>query len=148
VLLSCPSYADFARNETGSTVKLHTGLTMHSRIDNRYRLRCLALCQWETSDGYLRNICGETRDISTHGAFVITDPCPPLGTEIDLKVLLPNLDGAKVGMRLQGKGKVLRVERGSTTGINGFATSVQLCPAVPDGAAPSSTKSWDNRNVQ
>jgi hypothetical protein len=104
---------------------------MHSRIDMRYRLSCQALCRWPTADECLQNTLGKTRDISIHGVFVLADLCPTLGTEIELRVLLPNQKGTGVGMRLHGKGPVLRVEKSSTTGASGFAASVQFLQTYP-----------------
>lgn len=57
---------------------------MHSGSDCRYRLNCPALCRWPTADGCLQNTLGKILDISTHGAFVLADLCPPLGSEIEL----------------------------------------------------------------
>jgi hypothetical protein len=104
---------------------------MRLRIDNRYRLSCSVLYLWLTADGYLQNTRGEAHNISAHGIFVLTDLCPPLGTQVELKVLLPRLDGTGVGMRLQGKGKVLRVVQSSTNDPNGFAASVKFLPTRP-----------------
>jgi hypothetical protein len=104
---------------------------LHSRIDMRYQLRCQALCRWPTADGCLQNTLGKTRDISIHGVFVLADLCPTLGAEIELRVLLPNQNGLGVGMRLYGKGPVLRVEQSSTTGDRGFAASIQFLQTYP-----------------
>jgi hypothetical protein len=106
-------------------------LVMHSRIDMRYQLSCQALCRWPTADECLQNTVGKTRDISIHGVFVLADLCPTLGTEIELRVLLPNQEGTGVGIRLHGKGPVLRVEQSSTTGASGFAASVQFLQTYP-----------------
>jgi hypothetical protein len=49
---------------------------------------------------------------------------PSTRDTVELKVLLPRLGGAEVGM--QGKGNVLRVVQSSTTDTNGFAASVEF----------------------
>ena len=110
---------------------------MELRKSTRYRLSSPAHYGWESSDAYSQTSQGKTRDISARGAFIVADECPPVGARIELKILLPKLEGSGVGMRLHGKGHVLRVEQGSTIGTNGFAAFVQFRPEVPDGAVPS-----------
>lgn len=109
-------------NETVTLVK-HI---MPVRMSHRYRLSCPALCRWAIADGCLQNSRGETHDISTQGVFVLADLCPPIGTQIEIMVLLSNSDGTGVGMQLQGEGTVLRLGQRNPTSTSGFAISVNF----------------------
>jgi hypothetical protein len=63
---------------------------------------------------------GETRDISTTGAFIVTDTAPSGGARLELTVYLPPLGGTGNAVQLRSEGKVIRVVRQEST-VNGFA---------------------------
>ena len=54
---------------------------------------------------------GLTRDVSEVGAYVFTDRCPPLQTEIEIEIVVPPLHGAPKAW-LKGIMQVLRVDAG------------------------------------
>jgi hypothetical protein len=103
------------------------------RKTNRYRLSASVRFGWASHDGLPQYGEGSTRDINISGVYVLSDALPPLGSLIQLDILLPNLKGTAPGMRLYGEGRVFRCEpRGAKdTGAteNGFAASVQFYPA-------------------
>jgi hypothetical protein len=77
---------------------------------------------WWTDSGLDKRSAGRTRDISEMGAFVLASSCPPAGTQIGFEVVLPMLPGFEPRTRVEGAGKVLRVERASRPlGLEGFA---------------------------
>src|ERR1700730_1846093 len=75
------SYAQPKGSGGRSDVRLPTitelGAPMDLRKSRRYPLSAPAFFCWERSDGMLQDGKGETRDISTTGAFIVTDTAPP-----------------------------------------------------------------------
>ena len=80
------------------------------RKHNRYRLEVPVIFSWLDERQARHKGVGLTRDLSTHGAFVLTATPPPLKANIELKVFCPRIGKAAPPMRLRGEGKVLRVE--------------------------------------
>lgn len=80
------------------------------RKHNRYRLEVPIIFSWQDARHARHKGVGLTRVISTHGAFVLTATPPPLKAKIELKIFFPRVGGAAEPMRLQGGGKVVRVE--------------------------------------
>jgi hypothetical protein len=62
---------------------------------------------------------GLTRDVSEVGAYVLTERCPPLQTEVEIEIGVPPLHGAPKTW-LRGIMQVLRVEAGPRGGC-GFS---------------------------
>jgi len=104
---------------------------MNLRKSNRYVLSCPAQYRWVSSDGFMQNSTGLTRDVGIGGVFVRADQSPPTGTRVELSIALPNCEDTGVGMRLQGVGQVLRVDRQTEACIGGFAVSVRLDASSP-----------------
>ncbi len=65
---------------------------------------------------------GRTHDISETGAFVLSNICPPVETEISFNIFLPLVPGFEPKTRVEAVGRVLRTEdaRG-LEGRDGFA---------------------------
>jgi hypothetical protein len=53
---------------------------------------------------------GITQEISQTGVLIATNECPPVGTPIQLTILLPGLRRDGQGIKLHGEGLILRVE--------------------------------------
>ena len=53
---------------------------------------------------------GLTRDISVRGLFVFTTSPPPLESDVKLKAFLPPGRSAVPPLRIQGQGRVVRVD--------------------------------------
>lgn len=62
-----------------------------------------------------------TRDISTAGAFIVTNEVPMMAN-MEVYILLPWFDDTHRGLQLRGQGRVARVEP------NGFAVAASLEP--------------------
>jgi hypothetical protein len=65
---------------------------------------------------------GRSRDLSEHGAFVISPLCPPIGANVVLKIALEGVPNEIGPLPVELKGEVLRVEQPqSEAGKCGFA---------------------------
>lgn len=76
----------------------------------RYQLAVMVSFYWRGADRCLHESQGVTRNISSDGALIAADRCPLPGEIIDVAMLLPRSQGGGHGMRVLGKGAVLRVE--------------------------------------
>ena len=64
---------------------------------------------WHDDDGTMRMGTGKAQDISRHGVFIVTNPAPAPGTEVQVIVDMPLPEGGQT-TRLMGKGVALRAE--------------------------------------
>ena len=71
-------------------------------------LQILFAC--EDKRGVRRRGDGITRDVSAGGTFLFTETCPPAGTKIEFELFLPKISEQSSKIRVQGEGRVLRVE--------------------------------------
>jgi len=110
------------------------GQMVELRNANRYRLNAPAVFWWFETDGLSERGSGITQDISSSGVFVLTTTLPPLGARIELVVLLPGVGDESPGVRLNGEGFVLRLQRDPKEPV-GFAASVQFYQENTDLAA-------------
>lgn len=76
----------------------------------RYQLAVRVSFCWRGADRCLHESHGVTRNISSEGVLIAADRCPLPGEIIDVGMLLPRSQGGGHGMRVHGKGAVLRVE--------------------------------------
>jgi hypothetical protein len=83
---------------------------LYQRHANRYEVTTPVSYWWSSSRGTTHSGTGETRNISHCGVLVATGECPPIGAPIQITVHLPHRRSPGVGMKLEGEGKVLRVE--------------------------------------
>jgi hypothetical protein len=95
---------------------------MELRKGLRYRLEAPACFSWECADQRRFQGEGVTRDISLHGAFIVTTTNPPVGSFIKLELLLPPISGMNAILRITGTVKVVRYEHPcGEKGVTGFA---------------------------
>lgn len=95
---------------------------MELRAAIRYRLTATALFSWPGLGANRLEGEGVTRDVSTAGAFVLTAGCPPIGSIVKMRILLPSFRFADQSLKLVAEGRVVRVERPAQGGeSNGFA---------------------------
>ncbi len=81
--------------------------------ERNYARRSLALpilFAWEDKRGVRRRGAGITRDVSAGGIFLFSKSCPPAGTKIEFNLFLPKMSEQSSNIRVQGEGRVLRVE--------------------------------------
>lgn len=65
---------------------------------------------WKDERGNLQQGQGFARDLSAGGLFLLSRSCPPAGVPIQFEAWLPALDPGSRILRMQGEGRVLRVE--------------------------------------
>lgn len=88
---------------------------------------------WKDENGTYQQNEGRGRDVSDRGAFVFAAACPPVGTNVGLKISLEGSPDATPALRIDVEGRVLRVEQSRTgEGNSGFA--VLLLNAIVAGS--------------
>ncbi len=90
---------------------------MDRREHLRFRLRVPVTYSWRL-DGAEVYGTGFSRDISTHGIFIVCDDLPPEKSTVQLEVSLPseNVQGSRICLRAAGQ-VVRTVDVGSTVGF-------------------------------
>jgi hypothetical protein len=83
---------------------------MELRKAGRYCVSALAFFWWEQPDGTIREDKGTTSDVSSCGVSIATDAAPSVGTHVRIEVYLPPAQFAGHAARLEGEGKVVRIE--------------------------------------
>ena len=107
---------------------------MERRNFVRYSLRLPTVFKWVDLLGEQQLGAGFTRDISPEGAFIFSSDAPAEGAEFSMEILLPSLDELSVpGLRLQAKGRVIRVELENQD--PGFAVSGRFSSPSDQNAA-------------
>jgi len=93
----------------------------------RYKLEVPAVFRWkDKQNGNEQNVEGRTRDISTSGAFIYAQLCPPQGVALRVDMVLATIPNSGRCIRLNAKGRVVRSEQpasGRDTG--GFAVVLE-----------------------
>ena len=93
-----------------------------ARVSKRYPIAARVSFQWRGADRLWCHGVGVTQDISAGGALILAHDLPPLGTEIEVTVVLPSVrQGATLEGRLRGSGTVVRVvSPGGFAAVVGF----------------------------
>jgi hypothetical protein len=98
---------------------------MDRRQHRRFDLSAPVTFSWEDEGSMCDIGHGTTRDVSECGLFVLTDLCPPLGTDIDFEVSFPFRDDSQIQMKVRGK--VVRIEPSADVGaLQGFASETKV----------------------
>ncbi len=88
------------------------------RLPVRFSWRGTGPCRWHG--------LGFTVNISSEGLYVVAQGRPRAGSKVRFEVLLPSFDGEPPSIRMQGGGRVVRIERiPSTLSEWGFAVESQ-----------------------
>lgn len=74
----------------------------------RFDLNVPVRFMWKSPGASAESGSGKTRDISFKGLFILADACPPVGSTIRAKVMLPSPGGSDLVIRIRAT--VLRVE--------------------------------------
>ncbi len=82
---------------------------MDRRRTTRYKLTAPVNFSWRNPGGSHHKGEGFTRDISSEGAFILTDTCPPPGALIQIEVLFHAMERGSV-LKMRAQGEILRVE--------------------------------------
>jgi len=96
---------------------------MELRKRVRHRLGADAVFTWQGAENSWLHGEGVTRDISFAGAFIFSLTCPPVGSAIQLDVLLLPLQSGERSLRMKTEATVIRVEHAN--GIEGFAVVIE-----------------------
>ena len=107
--------------------------TIELRKGNRYRLNAPLQFLWAPQNGVPHSGQGVTRDINASGVYVRAKVFPPVGSRVQMEILLPKLADAGHGMHLNGEGVVVRVDSHVGTREGGFAAKVQFYPETQEG---------------
>jgi hypothetical protein len=126
VIVALPDYVRPSRRESHETVA--------PRQNKRYQLSADVTFSWEGADGRKNYGEGHTRDISPIGVFVVTHDRLPLGTTVELEIVLPSLHERRSSVKLETHGKVIRAEE------KGFAAIGDFMIQLPK-PGPQSTRS-------
>ena len=81
------------------------------RNQTRYQLGARAVFSWEGPEQKRFQGEGVTRDISTKGAFILTQSCPPTHAAVQVQLFLPPFHGTVATARIRAEAEVLRVEQ-------------------------------------
>lgn len=93
---------------------------LKQRHTRRYELSLPVVFSWRDGSGNLQKQGGFTRDIGTHGLYVIGDVSPPVGALLTVEVLLPLASRARSNSaRLIASMQVSRVYEAED--VRGFA---------------------------
>lgn len=82
---------------------------MEHRSVQRYRVSIPTSFYWGAGSSFFEGT-GISRDVSTHGAFILTTDTVPVGSEIWLRLAIPGVREGSKGAEMQGNGRVVRAE--------------------------------------
>lgn len=81
-----------------------------ARITKRYPIAAQVSFEWRGSDKARYQGTGVIHDISASGALILAQKVPPLGTEVEVMVMLPSISQRVTAKGcLSGTGTVVRV---------------------------------------
>jgi hypothetical protein len=88
----------------------------------RYPLRLVVTFFWKDEAGVVHGSEGQSRDVNGRGIYVHSGLVPPVGSSVEMKVLLPQLEPPKRPAELHAEGRVVRIDPGaSLSQAAGFA---------------------------
>ncbi len=82
---------------------------MEHRSVQRYRISIPTIFCWGAGSNLVEGK-GVSRDVSTHGAFIVTTEKVPVGSEIWLRLAVPGIQEGSQGSEMRGNGRVVRAE--------------------------------------
>ena len=93
----------------------------------RYAVQAPAFFTWSDLKSRVHRGEGLTRDVSSRGLYVWSEEGPPAGVVVDVEVLLPRFHEKTPGLRIEGRGRVTRVDsRLEKTPQIGFGVSSEI----------------------
>jgi hypothetical protein len=96
---------------------------MDRRGATRYRLTLVVAFSWRDEKGLLQGGEGQSRDINGRGIYIYSRLKPPVGSYVEMNVLLPQANPPKRVAELHAEGRVVRIDSAETQARNaGFAT--------------------------
>jgi hypothetical protein len=95
---------------------------MERRGATRYPLRLVVTFSWKDEVGVVHGSEGQSRDLNGRGIYVQSGLTPPVGSSVEMNVLLPQLGSPTRPAELHAEGRVVRIDRaGSESKAAGFA---------------------------
>ena len=96
---------------------------MDRRGTTRYRLTLAVTFSWKDEAGIVQGSDGQSRDINGRGIYIYSHRKPPVGSYVEMNVLLPQTIPQKRVAELHAKGRVVRIDSAEAPAGNaGFAT--------------------------
>jgi hypothetical protein len=78
---------------------------------------------WQDENGIVRGGQGRTRDINGRGSYIhSSELTPPMGSYVEMNVLLPHVTPPKRVAELHAEGRVVRIDLAEAENAAGFAT--------------------------
>jgi hypothetical protein len=88
----------------------------------RFPLQTAVTFWWVNGSGERQHGEGCSRDVSEHGAFVLTLNCPPVGASVSLTIDLAGIPEEIGPLPVEVDGEVLRIDQSTAArGMGGFA---------------------------
>ena len=103
--ISRPAHAYATRRPPATPAQGHD-----ARKILRYEIAARASYRWHDAHGAQKTSSGFTRDVSTRGAFVISEECPTAGAAIEIEVDIQGASAQAQAFRIRAAGTVLRTE--------------------------------------
>jgi hypothetical protein len=95
---------------------------MQRRGATRYPLRLVVTFSWKDEVGVVHGSEGQSRDLNGRGIYVQSRLTPPVGSSVEMNVLLPQLAPPKRPVELHAEGRVVRIDlAASESKAAGFA---------------------------
>jgi hypothetical protein len=95
---------------------------MERRGATRYPLRLAVTFSWKDDVGGVHGSEGQSRDLNGRGIYVHSDLIPPIGSPVEMNVLLPQVAPSSRPAELHAEGRVVRIEpRTALSKAPGFA---------------------------
>ena len=83
---------------------------MERRGATRYPLRLVVTFSWKDETGLIHGSEGQSRDLNGRGIYVESEIAPPIGSSVEMNVLLPQLEPPKRPAELRAEGRVVRID--------------------------------------
>jgi hypothetical protein len=103
----------------GAAVDVPRSPWTERRIFARFRLLFPVVFHWKEEKPY--SGVGYSRNIGVGGAFIVSSYCPPLGSQIEIDVVVPAFDRWPAEISFRHTGRVVRIQ--PTEDLLGFAVA-------------------------
>lgn len=91
------------------------------RKSKRFRLQLAVVFSWRDIQGAVLSGEGWSRNIGSRGIYVGSNVAPPVGSSVEMDVVLPQLGYEIRTAEIYARGRVIRIDRGVHAQICGFA---------------------------
>jgi hypothetical protein len=116
------------------------GTVMERRGATRYQLRFVVAFSWKDESNVIHGSEGQSRDLNGRGIYVHSTVIPPVGSYVEMSVLLPQLDPPKRPAEVHAEGRVVRID--AATGFAAMNHTVILRDA--EGRKIDGDDAWND----